>query len=154
MASVRLAELTHVCLFGSPQISTQLVHELCDREIPVAYFSAGGYFRGITDRAAEQERRAAAGGSTAAADDPAFCLTLAKAWVAGKIENQRTMLRRNHAGGAPAIALEDLRLAGLSVRKAASLAKPSGNRGKRRQGVLRVLQRDVASAGRRRAARG
>ena len=34
---------------------------------------------------------------------------------------QRTLLRRNHAGGAPAVVLEDLRLAVLQAERAASL---------------------------------
>lgn len=127
LAEVRLAELSHVCLFGTPQISTQLVHELCDRQVPVAYFSFGGYFRGLTgglpsknvELRIAQYRQAA---------DPAFCLSLARAWVAGKIENQRTMLRRNH-DHPPAMALDDLKRAMGQAAKANSLESLLGVEG-------------------------
>ena len=131
LAEVRLAELTHVCLFGNVQISTQLVHELCDRQIPVAYFSWGGYFRGLTtglpSKNVELRIRQYAG-----AADPAICLAVARALTAGKIENQRTMLRRNYGAGdvsAPPMALEDLRLAAEQARTAGSLGSLLGVEG-------------------------
>ena len=131
LAEVRLAELTHVCLFGNVQISTQLVHELCDRQIPVAYFSYGGYFRGLTtglpSKNVELRIRQYAG-----AADPAFCLAVARALTVGKIENQRTMLRRNYGtdgGSAPPMALEDLRLAAEQAKTIGSLASLLGVEG-------------------------
>ena len=39
---IRLNDVTHVALFGNIQISTQAIQELCEQEIPVAYFSMGG----------------------------------------------------------------------------------------------------------------
>lgn len=106
LAEIRFAECSHVCLFGHVQVSTQTVHELCDRQIPIVYHSYGGYFRGITtglpskniELRIHQHRLAA---------DAGFPLRLARAWVAGKIENQRTLLRRNHPD-APQPALDDL----------------------------------------------
>jgi CRISPR-associated protein Cas1 len=107
LAEIRMSELLHVCLFGNVQISTQLVQELCDRQIPIAYFSYGGFFHGFTtglpgkniDLRINQYRQAS---------DIPFCLAIARAITAGKIENQRTMLRRNHAD-VPQRALDDLR---------------------------------------------
>ena len=82
-------------LLGAVQISTAAVQTLLQAEIPLVYFSMGGWFYGITQPVGlknimwrrEQFR---------AADDSAFCLRLAKHLVAGKIRNQRTMLMRNH----------------------------------------------------------
>jgi CRISPR-associated protein Cas1 len=127
IAQVRLAELSHVCLFGSPQISTQLVHELCDRQIPVAYFSAGGYFRGMTTGMPSKNIELRIAQYRLAADN-AFRLALAKAWVAGKIENQRTLLRRNHAD-APARALNDLKDSIEQARRTAGLESLLGIEG-------------------------
>ncbi|HZM03009.1 MAG TPA: CRISPR-associated protein Cas4, partial [Candidatus Saccharimonadales bacterium] len=45
---VRMRDLSHVALFGNIQISTQAIQSLCELEIPVTYFSMGGWFYGIT----------------------------------------------------------------------------------------------------------
>ena len=45
---VRMRDVSHVALFGNIQISTQAIQTLCEQEIPVTYFSMGGWFYGIT----------------------------------------------------------------------------------------------------------
>ena len=45
---VRMRDVSHVALFGNIQISTQAIQSLCEQEIPVTYFSMGGWFYGIT----------------------------------------------------------------------------------------------------------
>ncbi len=92
---VRMRDLSHVALFGNIQISTQAIQSLCDQEIPVTYFSMGGWFYGITLGHSlknvflrmEQFRLAR---------DEATCLSLARQFVHGKIRNHRTLLMRNH----------------------------------------------------------
>ena len=92
---VRLRDVSHVALFGNIQISTQAVRLLCEQEVPVTYFSMGGWFYGITRGHAlknvflrmEQFRLAR---------DETMCLSLARQFVHGKIRNHRTMLMRNH----------------------------------------------------------
>ena len=49
LQKVRLMEVSHLALFGNIQVTTQAVRELCDRNIPICYFSYGGWFRGITN---------------------------------------------------------------------------------------------------------
>lgn len=64
-------------------------------KIPIAYFSQGGWFYGITQALGVKNiflRRE----QFRLADVPAFCLRLAKALVAGKIRDQHTLLQRNH----------------------------------------------------------
>jgi CRISP-associated protein Cas1 len=92
---VRLGEICQVNLMGNIQVSTQAVHALCESEVPICYFSMGGWFYGITTglntknvflrrnqfRLAEQEY---------------FARGIARRLVAGKIRNQRTLLQRNH----------------------------------------------------------
>jgi CRISPR-associated protein Cas1 len=92
---IRIGEICQLNLMGSVQITTQAVQTLCESNVPVCYFSQGGWFYGITTgmntknvflrrtqfRLAEQEW---------------FALRLARKLVAGKIRNQRTMLLRNH----------------------------------------------------------
>lgn len=92
VASVRLIDVSHVAVFGNVQVGTQLLRELFAREIPVCWFSYGGWFAGIAEglpsKHVELRRRqvvvAARGG-----------LEIARRVVAGKIRNARTMLRRN-----------------------------------------------------------
>ena len=91
---VRLLEISQVCLFGGVQISTQAVQKLLQRSIPVCYFSHGGWFYGMSCGLSHknvQLRRL----QYAAAADRARCLSFARIWVASKIRNSRTMLRRN-----------------------------------------------------------
>jgi len=92
---VRINEICQLNLMGNIQLSTQAIQTLCEAEVPIAYFSMGGWFYGVTEGLGlkniflrrEQFRLA---------DVPGFCLRLARALVAGKIRNQRTLLQRNH----------------------------------------------------------
>ena len=59
LQKVRLMEVSHLSLFGNVQVTTQAVQELCDRNIPICYFSYGGWFRGITNSAASFSASAA-----------------------------------------------------------------------------------------------
>lgn len=91
----RLKDLHHVALFGPVQISTAAVQTLCEEEIPLTYFSTGGWFYGLTRghtlknvfTRIEQFRLAA---------DPTGALAIARQFIYGKIVNQRTLLMRNH----------------------------------------------------------
>lgn len=94
-AEAGLPQTSQVCLMGNVQISTQAIRALLDRRTPIAYFTTGGYFVGrtIAHDTNNVELRIA---QYRAADDPARCLALARGWVASKIRNCRTLLRRNH----------------------------------------------------------
>ena len=92
---VRLNDIHQVNVLGNIQLTTQAIQALLGAEIPVVYFSYGGWFHGLTQSVGlknilwrrEQFRLA---------DRPTFCLQLARKLVIGKIRNQRTMLMRNH----------------------------------------------------------
>ncbi len=92
---VRLNDVTHVSLFGNIQLTTQAVHELCEQEIPVAYFSMGGWFYGLT-RGHGLKNVHTRVRQFAAASNPLSCLAIAKKMVRAKIRNHRTMLMRLH----------------------------------------------------------
>src|SRR5690606_31062026 len=92
---VRIGDICQLNLMGNIQISTQAVQTLCEHDVPIAYFSLGGWFYGVTHGLGVKNiylRRE----QFRLAEDAAFCLRLAKWLVAGKIRNQRTMLQRNH----------------------------------------------------------
>lgn len=91
----RIGEVCQVNLLGNIQISTQAVQSLCEAGVPVSYFSMGGYFYGITT-GLNTKNVALRRSQFRLADSERFSLSLARALVAGKIRNQRTMLQRNH----------------------------------------------------------
>lgn len=91
----RMRDLSHVALFGNIQISTQAIQSLCEMEIPVTYFSMGGWFYGIT-RGHTLKNVFLRMEQFRLAQDEAKCLSLARQFVHGKIRNHRTMLMRNH----------------------------------------------------------
>jgi CRISPR-associated protein Cas1 len=93
---VRLIDVSHVALFGNVQISTQAVQELCEQEIPVAYFSMGGWFYGLT-RGHGLKNVHTRIQQFATAANPLRCLEVARSIVRAKIRNHRTMLMRLHA---------------------------------------------------------
>ena len=93
--TVRMREVHQVNLMGNIQITTQAVQTLCEAEIPIAYFSQGGWFYGLTQGLGTKNIHLRQK-QFRAADNPNFCLSLARSIVSGKIRNQRTMLMRNH----------------------------------------------------------
>ncbi len=104
---VRIAEICQLNLMGNIQLTTQAIQALCEQEVPIAYFSLGGWFYGVTHGLGVKNiylRRE----QFRLAEVPEFCLRLARALVAGKIRNQRTLLQRNHVEP-PAAALQFLK---------------------------------------------
>lgn len=92
LASYRLLDVSQVCLFGNVSVSPQALRELMSRQSPVLWFSYGGWFSGMAEGlpAKDVELRRAqylASSNTS--------LTIARRMIAGKIQNCRTMLRRN-----------------------------------------------------------
>ena len=104
---VRMNDVTHVALFGNIQLSTQAVQELCEQEIPVAYFSMGGWFYGLT-RGHGLKNVHTRIRQFAAAANPLQCLALAQKIVQAKIKNHRTMLMRLHVQP-PAAAVQGMK---------------------------------------------
>lgn len=94
LAEVRFKDVSHVCLYGPVQMSTQALTELLDREIPVCYFSGGGWFRGIATGLGHKniELRIR---QHLTFHESEGSLRLARAFVSAKIRNGRTLLRRN-----------------------------------------------------------
>lgn len=92
---VRIADLDHVAIFGAASITTPLLQVLCEKDIPVTYFSMGGWFYGLTrGHSLKNVFTRIEQFNTAA--NPAASLAIARRFVHGKIRNQRTLLMRNH----------------------------------------------------------
>ena len=122
-----LAGVESLSLLGSVQISTQAVHTLADRGIPVAFLSAAGRVIAMVDpldSVSAETRRA----QVRQFDQPQRCLELSRALIAAKIMNQRKLLMRNHADLPPRVA-EGLASQAAAVQKAESLDSIRGHEG-------------------------
>ena len=92
---IRIGEICQLNLFGNIQLTTQAIQTLCEMDVPIAYFSMGGWFYGLT-RGMGQRNVSLRRAQFRLAEDREFCLLVARALTAGKIRNQRTLLQRNH----------------------------------------------------------
>jgi CRISPR-associated protein Cas1 len=125
--TARLGDTSQVVLFGNVQITTQALHELCDRGVTTCFLSAGGWFygiaRGMDHKNVELRRR-----QFAAAAEPDRCLELARRFVAVKVRNCRTMIRRNADAVASGV-VDRLKELLPKIEAAASLASLLGLEG-------------------------
>ena len=124
---IPLASVESLSLLGSVQISTQAMHTLADRSIPVAMLSAAGRLVSIVDPldsvSADTRRN-----QVRVFDRPEKCLELSRVLIAAKIRNQRTILMRN-ASDLPSSARESLAEQASAAEKAESLASLRGHEG-------------------------
>ena len=124
---VALANLETLAVLGSVQVSTQAIQVLSDRSIPVAFLSAAGRLVAIIDpldSVSAEIRRA----QVRRFDDPQATLALARAVIAAKIANQRTLLQRNHEN-LPESVSSDLAGEAANAISAQSMAIVRGHEG-------------------------
>lgn len=91
-SSTRMIDVSQVNVTGNGQVTTQLLRECFSREIPVNWFSSGGWFSGTAEGLPGKNvelRRRQYGIALQAG------LPVARRIVEGKIRNCRTLLRRN-----------------------------------------------------------
>ncbi len=92
LREVRAIDVSQISVFGNVQLSSQLMRVAFSREIPVCWFSYGGWFQGIANglpsKHVELRRRQVGIASQAG-------LPIARRMIEGKIRNCRTLLRRN-----------------------------------------------------------
>lgn len=122
-----LAGVESLALVGPVQVTTQAIHVLAGECIPVAFLSGAGRLVAMVDpldstsavvRAAQVRRF----------DDPAACLELARALIVAKVENQRTILMRNH-DSLPVLAAAALANESDQARAAESIEVLRGHEG-------------------------
>lgn len=108
----RLLDVSHVAVYGNAVLTSAALRGCIDADVPILWFTHGGWFTAMT---------VAHGGSWVArriaqvelARGPDSVL-VARDFVAGKIRNQRTLLRRNLERGVDSPVLGQL--AGLAAR--------------------------------------
>ncbi|WP_448382286.1 CRISPR-associated endonuclease Cas4g/Cas1g [Desulfosoma sp.] len=94
VAEARLGDVSQVVLFGAAGMSTPALHECFRREIPVTYLSYGGWFLGHSVGTGHRNVETRTHQYRTSFDSEK-CLQLARGWIAAKIANCRTLLRRN-----------------------------------------------------------
>lgn len=95
--SVRLIDVSQVVLMGNVYLTTPTLHELMRREIPVSWYSYGGWFLGHTQGMGHKNVEIRTAQYRTSFDEGA-CLRIAKSLVRAKILNSRTLMRRNWRG--------------------------------------------------------
>lgn len=122
-----IMEISSISLFGNIQISTQLMHELFKRNIPVCYYSMSGWFDGmsISNFNKNGELRLK---QYSVHNDEFKSLFIARSIVAGKIKNSRTLIRRNNKTKNPKV-LEALNNCIAEAKKAKNTAELLGIEG-------------------------
>jgi CRISPR-associated protein Cas1 len=93
---IPLANVESLAVMGSVQVSTQAMHVLADKSIPVAFMSTAGRLCAMVDpmdSVSAEIRRA----QVRRFDDPQACLALTRSLISAKVLNQRILLQRNHS---------------------------------------------------------
>lgn len=89
---LRLIDVSQIVIYGNVQISSQMMRAAFREEIPVCWFSYGGWFQGIAEglpsKHVDLRRRQVAVAAQAG-------LPIAQSMIEGKIRNSRTFLMRN-----------------------------------------------------------
>lgn len=127
--SVRLIDVSQLVVLGQVYVTTPTLHELMAREIPISWHSYGGWFLGHTVGVGHKnvEIRTA---QYRASFDPQHCLRLARGFVLAKVQNQRTLLRRNwKQGSAPDELIEGFQHDIRRVQRATDLGELLGAEG-------------------------
>jgi len=104
LQAIRLIDVSQLCLFGNVQVSSQCIRELMSNDVPVCWFSYGGWFSGMATGLPSKHvelRRRQVGTSSSGR------MEISRAIVRSKILNSRTILRRNaKVGSAGDVELE------------------------------------------------
>lgn len=115
LGSYRLIDVSQLCLQGNVTVTPQVMRELFAGEIPVCWFTYGGWFSGMAEGLPSKHvdlRRAQY------VTPPQTLLAVAGRMIEGKIRNSRTLLRRN-SRTPPGAVIEQLRdLAAAAVSPA------------------------------------
>jgi CRISPR-associated protein Cas1 len=123
LGSIRLNQTSQVCLMGSGiQMSTQAVHSCLNGDVPILYFSSGGYYLGATTTLSTRSPRIRLAQYSTANDESAS-LGIARSIVSAKIHNTRTFLMRNARDTGPGAlsGLKSLKSRALQADSAESL---------------------------------
>ncbi len=93
-SEVPVTNIESLSIIGKVQLTTQALHVLAERNIPIAFLSGAGRMIAMIDPLGPVSASVRAA-QFKGFNDPVKCLEITKRLVAAKISNQRTMLLRN-----------------------------------------------------------
>jgi CRISPR-associated protein Cas1 len=127
--TVRLLDTSQVVVMGNVYITTPCLQDLMKRDIPVSWHSFGGWFFGHTIGTGHKNVELRTAQYRASFEQHA-CLAIARGLVRAKIQNCRTLLRRNwRAEDKPDALLEQLKGFADKAQRAADLPQLLGLEG-------------------------
>ncbi len=115
----RIHDISQLNVFGNVSVTSGAVQSLCWSEKPIAYFSTGHWFYGLT-RGMGLKNVFLRRDQFARAGDADFCLIVSRDIVSTKIRNQRTLLQRNHIE-VPKRAVAQLKALSIAAQRATDL---------------------------------
>lgn len=125
LADLRLVDVSHLCVMGNVQVTTQAMSAIWRSGGVITWLSAGGWFNGWSQgppgKHVELRRRQVIAHTQG--------VSLAAAMIRGKIHNQRVLLRRNAKTGLPPSATDSLKALGAASRDAVGLPELLGIEG-------------------------
>lgn len=127
--TVRLNDVSQLVIMGQVYVTTPTLQELMNRQVPVSWHSFGGWFMGHTVGTGHKNVEIRTAQYRVSFDEPA-CLRLARNMVLAKIQNQRTLLRRNwKSGHAPSELVDGFQQDLRSAQRARNLGELLGAEG-------------------------
>ncbi len=140
----RLMDVSHVALFGGVQITSQALQRLASEEIPVIFYSYGGWFRALATNTFGSNILLKLAQYRSYHDDEARLLA-ARAIVSMKLHNSRQLLMRNRCTESEVV--ERLKIYEQDARKAESLEELLGIEGNGAREYFRGLASLLAEHG-------
>jgi CRISPR-associated protein Cas1 len=143
-ASFRDIDVSQLCVYGSVQVTTQALRHLLALEVPVCWFTQGGWFAGIaTGLPSKHVALRLAQYQTASG---LRALEACRAMIHGKIRNARTLLRRNARRPVDEF-LERLRVAAAAALDAEDLESLLGIEGAAARSYFEGFSATLAAPG-------
>ena len=119
---VPILSVSQVALFGPVSITTPTIHALMRQEIPLAWFTTGGWYLGHSAGVANGNIAVREAQFKVAFDEKRR-LSFSRELVSAKVQNSRTMLRRNWRGDIDSKTKRDALVRLKSLAKKAKQAK-------------------------------
>ncbi|HCS54130.1 MAG TPA: CRISPR-associated endonuclease Cas1, partial [Planctomycetaceae bacterium] len=94
LSSVRLLDISQVCVFGNVMFSAQAIQQLTNRGISICHLTYGGWFHSMTSGLLHKNVELRIRQYQAAAE-ASESLQISRQFIGGKIKNCRTLLRRH-----------------------------------------------------------
>lgn len=129
LGKARIRDVSQLVLCGRVGLSHSVIQSLCDEGIPIVHYSTGLWFHGITSGVQIRNSFGRVAQYAAAADE-SRSLWLAQKVVKAKIQNSRTLLRRNTPSGSDRDhVLDRLEQSGQAVKGVGSIQELLGVEG-------------------------